>query len=126
MNTDDNVDVSIIGKWKLLKITIPFTPTGPASYDYSRNMIVYEFDTHGILTISVETDQVDRYKGHEAGEYPYLINDQQGQGQGQVGTSYGLEIGIFSTYWYRLSSKELIIDASPVDGYIYYFLKINQ
>jgi len=122
---NDECNGTIEGKWKLVKITVPFTPTGPKSYDYSKHDIVYEFDTNGILTVSVETGQIDWYGGHEKGEYSYSIIDESEAKEAVGANAFVLKIGTLY-YSYNVNDKELIIDSSPLDGFVYYFIKIVQ
>lgn len=116
---------TIIGKWKLTKVTLPFTPTGSILHDYSRYSIVYEFNTNGILTVSGETGNIDWYRGHETGEYPYSIIDED-ESKEAVGFA-GFRLKINTLYYsYSVTYKELIIDDRALDGYLYIFVKINQ
>jgi len=104
----------LTGKWKLVKVEEVFN--NPTSYDYSPYNIVYEFQTKGVLTVSGETNNISMYRGHDIGEYSYSIVDED--------QSYLLKIGN-TTYWCQVTSEKLVIDSSPLDGPIYYFIKIK-
>ena len=109
---------SIVGNWKLLKERIPFTSTGPITRDYSQDSIVYEFKQDGTLIVS---ENAKNYGLHESGKYSF-IKDEWGMGLGDY--PWGLKINQGQTNWYRISSEELIIDGSPLDGSTLYFVKI--
>jgi hypothetical protein len=101
---------SILGKWKLLKTIHPMS--GQCS-DYSQYNIVYEFKANNILTVSGEDDifGID--------EHTYSIiepNEQNSFRTLKINNSY---------FWHRSSTKELMIDDSPLDGGIFYFTKIK-
>ena len=64
---------SIIGKWKYVKHTTPFTSSGPIISDYSQYDIVYEFKTNNVFTVSGATDLIDSYQGHAKGDHSYSI-----------------------------------------------------
>jgi len=116
----DNQIKYIIGEWKLKKVTIPFIDK---SYDYSQYSIVYEFKRNGVLTVSGETDVIDTYIGHTIGKYSYTFIEDK-EGYGMVGLPYGLKIDD-DTYWYKISSEELTITRTPLDGYAYYLVKLK-
>lgn len=113
---------SILGKWKLIKtrgIVLSSEGYDLKCYDYSRYDIVYEFKTNNVLTISGDLDIWPKI-----GEHFYSIVDDE-KGLGMVGLPYGLKIGDNLTYWYQVTSKELIIDMRPLDGTTYYLVKIK-
>ena len=104
---------AIIGKWKLVKLTVPMMGV---SYNYSNYNIVYDFKANGVLTVSGKIDQIDWYGGYEVGEYPYSV--------GNFEYGHNLKIGNYEFWWVRISSKTLVMDDSPVDGPICYLVKI--
>ena len=128
--TDDDINPSkqIIGKWKLIKAEHPMTGN---SYDFSQCNVVYEFGTNGILTIMSAKECANGIPTYILG-YPYFeygdirfysfVDDEEGHGF--PGMPYGLQIGSF-TYWYRISSNELVINGSPFDLGIDYLVKID-
>jgi hypothetical protein len=118
-NNEDST--SIIGKWKLVEVTIPFTQTGPISYDYSQYNIVYEFDTNDVLTVSGEIDHIDRYAGHEPGEYLYSYTQKPNE---YIPNSYTLIIN-GQMYACQISSEEMEFNNAFLDGSFYYFIKIE-
>ena len=121
---DSELYALISGKWQLVEVREVFVPVPPhPSYDYSGYNIVYEFKTNGVLTVSGETYDIDRYIGHEIGEHPYSFIDDD-RGLGMPNLPFGLQIDNFP-YWYQISSEELKIDYSPGDGYIYFLIKLN-
>jgi len=108
----DDIDPqkAILGKWRLVKVTAPFTPTGPISYNYSKYNIIYEFKADGTLTVSGNIEQIDWYGGHEIGEHTYsIVGNENG---------YSLIIG-YGMYGCNISFKTLVMDERPVDGYLY-------
>jgi len=120
----ENLEELIIGKWQLVKVDEVFVPIPPPpSYDYSKYNIMYEFKANGVLTVFGETNNIERYIGHEICDHLYSFVDDDG-GLGMPNLPFGLQIGTF-TSWYKISSEELIINDSPLDGYIYYLIKIN-
>ena len=102
-------------KWKLVTLLVPFTPDGPIWYDYSKYDIVYEFRTNNVLTVSGETTDIEVYIGHEIGEHFYSIDNV-----------WELKIDNIVYWGYYTTANELIIDGSPLDGYKYNFVKINN
>jgi hypothetical protein len=108
---------SIIGRWKLETIKHPMNGQ---SFYYSQHNVVYEFKTDGVLVISGEAE-IPIWP--ETGEYSYSFIDDE-KGYGMVGLSYGLKIGN-STFWYRISSKELEINNAPLDGAVISLIKTN-
>ena len=110
---------SIIGKWKLEKIKISFTPNGPILHDCSPYNVVYEFKQDSTLTVSANTEN---HGWHESGEYSFIKDEWD---MGQDGFPWGLSINNGHTNWYKISSEKLIIDYSPGDGGTYYFVKSN-
>ncbi len=114
----------LIGKWKLEKVKEVFVPVPPPpTHDYSQYNIVYEFKTNKVLIVSGEIEKIKRYIGHNPGEhsYSFIYDDNK---LGLPNLPYGLKIDNFIS-WYNITSEELIINDSPVDGYIYYLIKIN-
>lgn len=122
---NDGAAGAIIGTWKLEKIeSSGMNPSGPQTWDYSGYNIVYQFKTGGILTVSVDSNSIpDYYGSYTVGNHTYAIVDDK-EGYGTAGLPYGLKIGN-STFWYKLSSKELVIDSRPLDGGAYYLTKLD-
>ena len=88
------------------------------SFDCSRHNIVYEFKTNTVLTVSAETEHYRQWPG--TGEHFYSLIEEK-----RVGVSEFL-LQINTLYrWYRINSRELVIDGSPLDGAIYYLIKIQ-
>ena len=117
------IDENLLGEWRLVKVTIPFTPNGQVSYDYSNDNVVFEFNDKGILKISGVTENVERII--EGGEFVYSVGiSQYGSEGGMIGWA---PIGyIYSkNSWYHISSNTLEINGSSLDGPIYY-LQIKQ
>jgi len=114
---DEEPTTSIIGKWKLVKVTSSFTSIGPISFDYSQYNILYEFKVNDILTVSGKTDNIDNYMGHEIGEHSYsIIDEDKGYDRLTIdGQGWG----------HQISSNELIISLAFLDGPIYDFVKIK-
>jgi hypothetical protein len=115
---NNQIEIStIINNWKLLKVTTPFTPVGPITYDYSPYNIIYEFKTNDILIVSGKIDNFEMYRGHVPDTYYYSINkDDKG----------GIWLKINNmTFGCSISSKELNFNNVPLDGYLYYLVKIN-
>ena len=112
----------ILGKWQLLQVDEVFTPEPPSlSHDYSEYNIVYELKTNGVLTVSGEIEDVDTYRGHTIGNHTYSFIDDDNQ-MGNPSFPFGLQIDAL-TSWYKISSEELIINNSPMDGFIYSLIK---
>ncbi|MCL2098749.1 MAG: hypothetical protein FWH23_08360 [Bacteroidales bacterium] len=107
---------NITGKWKLVNVTIPFTSVGPISHDYSQHNIVYEFNADSILTVSGETDHIDLYRGHLAGEYLYSIIEDDNRCMLNIDNR---------KYGYHISSKELEFNNIALDGFIYNLIRFN-
>jgi len=126
---ENNINnTEIIGKWKLEKVDAPFVAQ---SFDYSQYNIVYEFKSNGVLTVSSETDIIDEYIGdeiyigHGIGEHSYSFVENK-EGYLWVDYPYRLVIDRCTyPYWYLISSDELEISASPVDGFVYYLVKLK-
>jgi hypothetical protein len=108
---------SIIGKWKLEKIRL-ISRAGLFCTDCSPYNIVYEFKQNGVLTVSGNTEN---YNGYQSGEYSIIEDNRQERYPSDI--AWGLGINTSGTLWYKLSSKKLIIDYSPLDGDTYYFVK---
>jgi len=117
MNGEEINYLSIIGKWKLIKTVHPMSGQ---SLDYSKYNIFYEFKSDNILKISGDSGEQIFF---DTGEHFYTFVEDE-MGYGMVGLPYGLKIDN-NTFWYNLSSKELIIDNSPLDGGKIYFILIN-
>ncbi len=121
VNEKPNIDksVSIIGKWKLVKVQVVFYNRD--LYDYSHYNIIYEFKSNNVLTVSGETDDIDTYRGHNIGEHVYSITDDD---KVIPGSSPVLKIDeIYSLF--SISSKSLEISYAPLDGPIYFLIKIE-
>ena len=123
---------SLFGKWKLEKEILPFIG---GIYDYSKNNIVYEFHTNGILTVTGESDYIS-YERFKQGEYLYsiLTIDEMNE---LYSSLYGFElefkyfiyvrIGSIIYCLYPFSSKEMAMDNhSYSDCSSFRFKKINQ
>jgi hypothetical protein len=85
------------------------------SFDYFKDTILFEFKTDGILTVSGRTDLQWPYDG----DYTYSIvepDEQNDYRNLKIGASY---------FWTRVSSKELKIDASPLDGEVHKLIKYS-
>jgi len=100
---------SIIGKWKLMKEQTSGFGSPSKEIDYSKQNIVYEFKTNGVLTISGNGNAGLMEKGNHS----YSIGNYQ-----------KIQVG-YSSSWYSVSPSELIIDSRPVDGSAFYFAKIK-
>jgi hypothetical protein len=116
---------TIIGRWKLKKVEIPFT--GEFN-DYSQYNIVYEFKTNNVLTITGEVNHIDNYRGHSLGEYFYsFIVDDEDELYTHLGSLTTTNSSIIKIdgwyYFYSIFSKELKLDQSPIDGFIYHLIK---
>ena len=120
---DSTLYTLISGKWQLLTVEEVFVPVPQPTHDYSKYNIVYEFKPNGVLTVSGATDDIERYIGHKTGKHSYSFIDD-GNKLGMVGLPFGLQINNFIS-WYQLSSEELIINDSPLDGYVYFLIKID-
>ena len=108
---------SILGKWKLIKGWQPFVSLSDC-YDYSQYNIVFEFKIDNVLMVSAETENPRVYPS--TGEHFYSIDEYV-----YDGTS-GFRMKINTLYWaYGNNHKELIISDLPLDGPIYYFVKIE-
>jgi hypothetical protein len=100
---------SVIGKWKLMKEQTAGFASPSKEIDYSKQNIVYEFKTDGVLTVSGNGNAGSMKKG----KHSYSIGNYR-------------EIHIdYASSWYSVSHSELIIDSRPVDGSAYYFAKIK-
>ena len=111
-NSDITEKENIIGKWKLVKVVIPFINE---TSDYSQYEITYEFNKNGTLDVSGKNDHIEGYRGHEAGEYSYSIKKDE------IGFRLTIDNLI---YGYSISSEKLEISNAHLDGCIYYFSKI--
>ena len=109
-------------KWNLVKVVF-VVPSHTRYY----SDIVYDFDTNGVLTVTGETGHYDWYGGHDIGEHPYSITNIE-----NVYGFFTLRIGRtlnpehYYSYICRISSKELILDGTPFNGYYFHLVKINQ
>ena len=100
---------SIIGKWKLMKEQTSGFGSPSKEIDYSKQNIVCEFKTNGVLTVSGNDNAVWLEKGNHS----YSIDNYK-----------KIQVG-YSSSWYSVSSSELIIDSRPVDGSAFYFAKVK-
>jgi hypothetical protein len=114
---------TIIGKWKLVNVTTSGFKGGIQSFDYNSYNIVYTFMKNDVLIIRGEIEKINTYKGHEVDEHSYTIVDDK-KGYGWNDFSYGLKID-YTTYWYKISSRELEISSAPLDGNIYKLIKLK-
>jgi hypothetical protein len=114
--THDN-SASIIEKWKLVKYRV-HSRLGEFCTDLSENNIMYEFKANDVVTISAEKN----FSEISTGEYNYSffsVTDQDGT------VIDRLSIGEGDRWYYRISSTELLLEASSSAGITYYFIKIN-
>lgn len=118
-NSANEESAHIIGIWKLIKVTIPFTGE---SNDYSAYNIVHEFKANGILTVSEVPEQIELYRGFESGDHHYSIIEDDDETTKHDGRSLEIDNTCF---WHSVSSKGLEISNAPLDGTIYYLVKIN-
>ena len=118
-SVDSDLYKLISGKWQLMEVRASFVSNPPFVYDCSEYNIVYEFKTNGVLIVSGETDESI---GYTAGEYTYSFVDDV---FGWLHLPWGLQINNYSPSWYNISSEELIIDYSPLDGSTSCFIRID-
>lgn len=111
--SDDYESTNVVGKWKLEKAETVFY--NPQLYNYSQNNIIYEFKSNGILIISSD---IDDYIGDMPGEYTY--DSVSAKNENEPNTLIFND----SSWWYSISEKEMILDNSPLDGPILYFVRI--
>ena len=123
---EDN-DSNIHGKWKLIEIFVPFSIEW--YYDYSQDDLVYDFNTNGILTISGETDPIERFRGFESGEYSYsIVDEREAEEKGGID---GGRLKIVSKYGshyfpYNVNFEEFIFGSSMLDGPFYKLFKVKN
>jgi hypothetical protein len=111
-NEPKETEQSLINtKWKLVEVRELSMVSGMNIIDYSLYNVIFEFKTNGVLTVSDTSEHFDRFP--EIGEHSYSIIDNS-----QLYIENRL-------WWYSISSEELILDNSPFDGDIYYFIKID-
>ena len=113
---DDYLTSCIIGKWKLMKVLV-YTDIALKVDDYSKDNIIYEFKSNGILTISgVPKDN----GGYRAGDHTYSVVPNP-----YFGASYRLIIDTFFIYGCKIANNELWFDILPLDGPAYFLNKIE-
>lgn len=105
----------IIGKWKLVKWSLPFSPNSN-EIDYSCNEVIYEFGSNGILNV---TSDLQERQGYANGSYTFEFKMSNNKPQLTIN---GLVFG--DGYILTLSSTKMIWNNSPVDGPIYTFIRI--
>jgi hypothetical protein len=73
-NIDDSSSL-LIGKWKLdtLGIVGLRVPEIRFFCDHTLDNIIYEFEPFHVLTVTVDMNQVDLYKGLDNGTHSYLL-----------------------------------------------------
>jgi hypothetical protein len=73
-NIDDNSSL-LIGKWKLDTLgIIELKPFEIRFFcDHTLDNIIYEFEPFHVLTVTVDMNQVDLYKGLDNGTHSYLL-----------------------------------------------------
>ncbi len=67
-NDDDNSTPNITGDWKMEKTEV--YSTGLKAVDYSKNNIIYHFQSGGTLRVESDTDN----DGYDSGDYNYNIS----------------------------------------------------
>ena len=111
---DEYLTSGIIGKWKLMKVVMP-TEFELAVYDYSKDNIIYEFKSNGILTISgVPKDN----RGYRAGDYTYSIVQYYND-------FYELKIGDYQKDPCQISNNKMQFGSHYVDGPVFYLDQIE-
>lgn len=104
-------DDDIVGKWKLVKGQTVFYE--PRTEDYSCSDIVYHFQQDGILTISsVKEDYSPDPSAYEFDQISLYAHE------------FTLKIGN-RKYGCSISEGRMILDGSPLDGPIRYFVRIQ-
>ena len=115
----------ILGEWKLLNVTNLFTPTGPRTYDFTKNNIIYDFKTNGVLEISGDLKDIDMYQGLDPGKLSYSIVTEEEAIEHAGLPTFRLKIStVYFTY--SISSKKLIIDGRALDGPIINLVRVNN
>lgn len=115
----EGADDDVIGKWKLVKATIIKLAYGISTEDYSCSDIVYHFSEDGSLIISGVDDGMSVIGN---GEYSFEFKDTKLYEHMEY--DYTLEIGQLNIAC-GIHDNAMILDASPVDGNILYFIRVE-
>ena len=107
--TDEPAHPSILGKWRLISGEWPM---GRITYDFSQYYIVYEFKANTVLTVTGDVDDQVRL-----GDFHWAY-ETDGHGRPTI-----LIEGF--PHLFQVTSEELILNGSVLDGDIYYFVRIN-
>ena len=109
----------IVGKWQLVKVYQTENSQIPTCVDYSHFNIFFEFCPNGFVDISGQISG--------AGTHRYTFHDDV-WGEGFDGFSYGLEITLNGTFWYKITSNAMVLNrwVKPTSrGTTSYFVRIN-
>ena len=72
---DSGDAVRLIGRWKLIKLTVNGYSRPYEEIDYSEKDIIYEFQKNGILVITGETDDIFVFNDFKEGEHTYAYRE---------------------------------------------------
>lgn len=117
--TDAEIDSQndIVGEWKQVKGKTVFY--NPQIIDYTCNNIIYKFKSDGSLNIFSD---VDNPIGYNSGDHLYEFS--QNNLYGIPDENFTLKID--NRYWAcSISGSNMVLDDSPVDGPILYFIRIK-
>ena len=118
----DKIRDTLLGEWKLIEMRFPMTNL---SVDYAEYNTVFDFKDNGILLVSgVPAEIIDRYPHESNGEYVYSTKIFPiGSVSGLIGWApVGFQIFNMNN-WFEISSNQLEINGSHLDGAIYYLIK---
>ena len=122
MLCSDDPENDIIGRWKIVKRRVNFTPTGAYTISYSNNYFICEFKNNGNLIIFEYIDDTELNKN----ECSYELETRSG-GVAGLNLMISFTCVTYGT-WYTccISNDLMYFDLSFLDGDTYYFKKITQ
>ncbi len=107
----------IVGEWKQVKGKTVFY--NPRIIEYTCNNIIYKFKSDGSLNI---LSDVENPIGYNSGDHLYEFS--QNNLYGNPDENFTLKID--NTNWAcSISGSNMVLDDSPVDGPILYFIRIK-
>ena len=109
-NEDESSNNQIIGEWKLLEAQI-FNFGGQSSTDYSKENIIYNFQSNDILKISGGENI-----NYPTGEFKYFFGEDY-LGGGTSDSKILLVKINESKYTYNLTNEKMRLGKSYVDGH---------
>jgi len=111
----DSINDQIIGEWKLIEVIsygLEGGNSSEGSIDYSKENIIYNFQSNGKLFVIGETNAA-----HSVGEYDYFFGEDYLSGSPSENERKILLVKIDNSKWtYNLTNGVMILGKSFVDG----------